>query len=268
MLFNILKLFGLDLPAKIAAARLELERRVEDAAAQVKQAAATAAELVILYVLAALAALLAIGVGLIALYRYITFTYGEFYGFASVGGLLVIVAAILLAAALSTGKSWARASADMSRMRRERALADAASARAERAAEAMAAAALVEQSRHEGEARAVEARRGEAKMAGAAPYQSGLASAPLKRIDSASDLIEPLTFLLSRVLKFPSIGNPFLDELVGHLRVAARETTDEAIEGTASTLRYGSRSTLVVVLGGATFLGWLLARHGRVAPGR
>jgi hypothetical protein len=262
MLFKILKLFGLDVPARIAAARQDLERRVEDAAGQVKQAAAMAAMLAVLYALAALAALVACAVGLIALYRYVALTYGEFYGFAAVGGLLIIVAGILFAAALASGKSWARASAAATRMRRERALADATGARAQRMANATAAAALVEQSRHEAETRLVETRRAEARSADPRTYQSGLANVPPLRADNAGDLVEPLAFLLSRMVTFPSTGNPALDELVGHLRVAARETTDEAIEGAARTVRYGSRSTLVVVLGGATLLGWLLARRG------
>jgi hypothetical protein len=42
MLFKILNLFGLDVPAKIAAARAEFDYRVEDAAAYAKQATLTA----------------------------------------------------------------------------------------------------------------------------------------------------------------------------------------------------------------------------------
>jgi hypothetical protein len=38
MLFKILNLFGIDVPAKIAAARAEFDHRVEDAAAYAKQA--------------------------------------------------------------------------------------------------------------------------------------------------------------------------------------------------------------------------------------
>jgi hypothetical protein len=41
MLFKVLNLFGLDVPAKIAAARTELEHRVEDAADYAKQATLT-----------------------------------------------------------------------------------------------------------------------------------------------------------------------------------------------------------------------------------
>jgi hypothetical protein len=43
MLFEILKLFGLDVPAKIAAARTEFEHWVEDAADYAKQATLIAA---------------------------------------------------------------------------------------------------------------------------------------------------------------------------------------------------------------------------------
>jgi len=253
MIFKILKLIGLDVPARIAEVRADLERRVEDAAGQVKQAASMAATIAVLYALAGVAALFACIVGLIALFRYVDLTYGEFYGFAAVGGLLVILAGILIAAAMAQAKSWTKTAARASQTRHEHALADASAARAEQATQAMATASLADQTRHETAAHL---------------YDANAAGSPAARMESASDLVEPLAFLLSRAMKFPSTGNPVLDEVVGHLRVAARETTDEAIEGAARTVRDGSRGTLVMVLGSATFLGWLLARHGHLASSR
>jgi hypothetical protein len=77
---------------------------------------------------------------------------------------------------------------------------------------------------------------------------------------SAADLVEPLSLILSRVVKFPATGNPLLDELLGHLRGSAHGVVDEAVDGVASTVRYGERPTLVGVLGSAVLVGWLLAR--------
>jgi hypothetical protein len=81
---------------------------------------------------------------------------------------------------------------------------------------------------------------------------------------SATDLVEPLAFLLSKVVKYPSVGNPVIDELIGHLRSTAHGTTDEAISRrAANVIRHGDRANLVVVLTGAALIGWLLSHHSR-----
>jgi hypothetical protein len=74
-------------------------------------------------------------------------------------------------------------------------------------------------------------------------------------------LVEALTLILSKMVKFPTTGNPPLDELLVHLRGSARGVADEAVEGVVHAVRYGERSKLVAALGGAIFIGWLLARH-------
>jgi hypothetical protein len=91
-----------------------------------------------------------------------------------------------------------------------------------------------------------------------APSPASFAGAPA---DSAGDLIEPLAFLLGKYVKFPALGYPVLDELVGNLRMTARGTADEAVERAANFVRYGERSQLLILLGGAAFAGWLLARQ-------
>jgi hypothetical protein len=63
------------------------------------------------------------------------------------------------------------------------------------------------------------------------------------------------------MVKFPTTGNPPLDELLVHLRGSARGVADEAVEGVVHAVRYGERPKLVAALGGAIFIGWLLARH-------
>ena len=52
-----------------------------------------------------------------------------------------------------------------------------------------------------------------------------------------------------------------LDELVENLGAAARGTADEAVARAANLVRYGDRQQLLVLLGGAAFVGWLLARQ-------
>jgi hypothetical protein len=79
--------------------------------------------------------------------------------------------------------------------------------------------------------------------------------------EPASDLFEPLAFLLAKYIKYPALGHPVLDELVGDLRATARGTADEAVERAANLVRHGDPNQLLVLLGGAAFVGWLLARQ-------
>jgi hypothetical protein len=81
------------------------------------------------------------------------------------------------------------------------------------------------------------------------------------RPEPARDLLEPLAFLLSKHIRYPALGNPVLDEFVGSLRTTARGAADEAVERAANLVRYGNRGQLVVLLGGAAFVGWWLARQ-------
>ena len=96
MLFEILKALGLDIPAKIDALKANFDQRVEQTTAQVSKVAQQAAVLAALYTLAAVAALLAIGVGLVALYLRVAEAYGVYAG-------LGVVCAILLAVAVTLG---------------------------------------------------------------------------------------------------------------------------------------------------------------------
>jgi hypothetical protein len=79
--------------------------------------------------------------------------------------------------------------------------------------------------------------------------------------DSASDLIEPLAFLLGKYVRYPALGHSVLDDLVAKLRVSARGPADEAVERAANLMRHGDRSQLFILLGGAAFIGWLLSRQ-------
>ena len=68
---------------------------------------------------------------------------------------------------------------------------------------------------------------------------------------------------LSKFVKYPSIGNPAVDELIGNLRATAHGTADEAIACAAKVIRHGDRTNLIVVLAGAAFVGWLMTHHSR-----
>jgi hypothetical protein len=224
MLFKILKLFGLDVSAKMAAAKSEIEQRVEDVADYAKQATQTAAVIAALSAAAGVFVAMAVAVGLFALYREVAESYGVNAGLGVVAAVLVAATLILLLIARTKGNA-------LSKLR----IFAPSSPLATSADSALA--------------------------APPAPIQARPPAEYAVPDNSADDLIEPLSFLLAKYVKFPALGHPVLDELVGNLRTSARGTADEAVERAANLVRYGDRTQLLIILGGATFVGWLLARH-------
>jgi uncharacterized membrane protein len=229
MLFKILMLFGIDLPATIARARVGIEERFDLAKDDLEQEGRTAAVLTLLFLLAIVAAISAFGVGLIALYRWVSIIYGEFYGYAVIGSILCCVAVALFAGFISKWNSWPGDSASRAAAKRL----ELAQVRAERIA--MATAAIegpdLPHSRQPSEA------------------------------DTASDLINPLVSAFSGMTKLPAMRNPVMDELFTHLRSSARGVAGETVDGLVRTVRHGDRGQVFAALGSAIFVGWLLGRN-------
>ncbi len=225
MLFKLLKLFGLDIPAKVAAAKSTIEQRAEEVADFAKEVTQTAAVITVLSVFAGISAAMALGVGLLEVYRLVAESFGVNTGLGVIAGVLVAAALILLLIA------WAKEQS-LSNRRIFKPLSPSPSA-VFSSAPAVAA---------EGPALASPA-------AGEPPPET------------ARDLLEPLAFLLSKYLRYPALENPVLDEFVGSLRTTARGAADEVVERAANLVRYGNRGQLLVLLGGAAFVGWLLARQ-------
>ena len=111
MLFKILKLFGLDVRAEIAAVKGQIEQRVDELAVRAKQTALASAVIVALSTLAGLFCTLAMGVGLIELYRVEAAAYGVDGALAIIAAVLVGGALILLGAAWMMGRSLSSARA-------------------------------------------------------------------------------------------------------------------------------------------------------------
>jgi uncharacterized membrane protein len=250
MLFKTLKLFGLDVPAKIEAAKASLERRIEQATDHVKEVAQEAAVIAAVSVIALITAVMTVVVGLIALYFWVANTYGMFAGFGVVGGILLIVTIALAATAAVKARSMASAGTRSERYAAAPVIASADPDMIESAAIAEAAA-----SHSHSE-----------PLAGVAPRVTVHVTPPASERterSSARDLIDPLTYLLPKVMRFPTMGNPAVDELIGNLAVTARGTADEAVDRAATVIRQGSRANLVLVLTGAGMVGFMLARHSR-----
>jgi Putative Actinobacterial Holin-X, holin superfamily III len=208
-----------------------VEERFDLAKDSVEQAVQTASVLALLFFLAGLAALSAFGVGLVALYRWVSSNYGQFYGFAAVGAVLLFIAVVMLASAISKATSW-------SGERRNRVAAkkiELAEARTERI------------------------------IAAKEAFQEPALPPPQATSETIrpSDLIEPLGWALSRTIKLPTMGNPAMDELLARLQSSARGVLDETVEGLTRAVRYGDRPQLFAALGGAMFVGWFLGRHNQ-----
>jgi hypothetical protein len=223
MLFKILKLFGLDVQAKVDAAKALIEERAAEVADRAKHTALSAALIVALSTFAGLFLTMAIGVGLLALYHTEEAAFGMNVALGIVATVLVVATLILLTVALVVGKS-------LSAKQAPKLPNDVATP-------------------------AVAAVAPPARVPPPAVLQSESAV-------SAADFIEPVAALLARYVKFPVLGYPVLNEVVGRLRVTAHGTTEEAVERAANIVRYGDRGQLFMLLGGAAVAGWWLARHG------
>jgi hypothetical protein len=231
MLFETLKLLGLDVRAKIAQARTEFEQRADLARARVAHAAATASVIALLFAIAAVAGLSAVAVGLSALFTWVSGSYGQFYAYGVVGGVLAILCAIFGAIGILEARSW---SFEPSTSPSKPAVADDVSSELPTVedAEAM-------------------------EHLGATPH------AVFARPSSSTSgraLSQPLALILSKIVRLPVTGNPVVDDMITALREPARTVAEDAIDSAADVIRYGERHKLIAALGTAMFVGWLLER--------
>jgi hypothetical protein len=229
MLFKVLKLFGFDVRAEVEAVKNRINQRVEDIAEHAKHVALSTALIIALSTFAGLFLTMAIGVGLIALYQTEAATYGVNLALGVVATVLVVATLILIIAAWLLGRSLSR--------KRSPELRD----RAPQLRDDVTTPAVVPA----------------APLVGV-PVPAAFESEP---VDSTGDFMEPLAFLLAKYVKFPALGHPVLDEVIGNLRVTSRGTAEEAVERAAKLVRYGDRGQLYILLGGAVVTGWLLARQ-------
>jgi hypothetical protein len=105
MLFKLLKLFGLDVRAEIAAVKGEITRRVDDVTDRARQIALGAAVIGGLAMFAGLLFVTAIGVGLFALYRVTEAAYGADAALGILAAVLVGAMLILLGIAAIVARS-------------------------------------------------------------------------------------------------------------------------------------------------------------------
>ena len=227
MFFKLLKLAGLDVNAKIAELKAELAFKAEQASENVTHKARALAMVAGLFWCAGIMALLALIVGLAALYKWGEIHYGLFTGFSLVAGLLVALTAILVRVAVSIARQSATAP-PVWRMVRDT------------APPTQTARQVTEN----------ELRTAQGFVS--PPYQSQTAK--------PEALVEPLIVLVGQYLRPPETGYRALDDLMRQIGSRAQGTTEEAVARGSELVRNGNRATMLSVLGAATLFGFLLAR--------
>lgn len=245
MLFQILRLLGFDLSAKIDAAAAALELRADQVADHVKHIARDAAVIAALSASATLTGAMAAGVGLIALYRWIAETAGADAALEVDGALLLVLTGVLAAAAIIKS----RISFPTKGLKIPRSPDHAES-------EGAAPAALLKTDMTDSGAGRRRPREAEALDRPTTGKREA-------RFSSESDVLEPLAFFLSKVVQSPNGANTLVDELIGSVRASDEGTPEEAIGRAADVIRHGDRKDLVIILTGAAFVGWLLTRQPR-----
>jgi hypothetical protein len=228
MFFKLLKLAGLDINAKIAELKADLAFKAEQASEQVTRKARAMAMVAGVLWCAGIFALLALIVGLFALYKWGEIHYGVFTGLTFAGVLLTVLTTILVLAAL-----W-----------------------------------MVRQSASEqsvwhivGESTSFPKATRQVGDAGQDEMGEGFVPPPYRTSTAKpEDLVEPLIALLGQYLRPPQTGYQAIDDLLGQIGSRARGATEEAVARGSDLVRNGNRATMLSVLGAATLFGFLLAR--------
>jgi hypothetical protein len=233
MFFKLLKLAGIDVNAKIAELKADLEFKAQKVSEHASFKARNLALIAGLFLCASTFVLFALIVGLVALYHWAELRYGPYTGLGLVAGTLLILAALCVGVALS----YTNSRPDEPPLRR------------------------IVLSSPPRRAQSIPSGRAE-RFDPAPPYQS----APFR----GEDLVEPLLVLLGPYLRFPATGHSPIDNFLSQIGTKAEGTTNEAVGRAADLVRNGNRATMLSVLGAATLFGWLIARgasHSHSARG-
>jgi ElaB/YqjD/DUF883 family membrane-anchored ribosome-binding protein len=237
LLLNLLKAFGLDIPARVAELKARIEQRVEDAADQAVHVVQDIAVTVALVCCAAITALAAIAVGLVALARWVADLYGPFAGLAAVGGLLLLVTVILAVVAVRRPRS----------ARRVKSPAEVLQSAAKRSAT------YADAARRLHAAQAEPAQAGGLTSAAASTPQGGAGS-------SMGDFGKLIGFLLPLLISAaPASGGGLMGTLSAAWRSGAHRAAGETLEGAAKMIREGDRTNLLAAVGAAVLFGWLVS---------
>jgi len=228
MLASVLRLIGLDKAQK--AFKLALEEKAHEAVDDVKGVIVRMVVVAALAVAAAIFALLAVITGLLDLYEWMEPTYGIFLALSIVGGVLAVIALVLISAAmiLSRGKLGSEKSTATPKT--------------------------------------IEVPPSPLPLS-VTPVS--VTPAPVDSVDSpasatssatAGDMIEPFLSVVKRYAHSPRTGSAPVDDFIRQMEPRVELATKEAVTRAATLVQTGDRAAMLAVLGAAMAFGWLLVK--------
>lgn len=231
MLASVIRLIGLDKTQE--AFKLALEEKAHAAVDDVKGVVVRMVVVAALAVAAAIFALLAVITGLLDLYEWMEPTYGIFLALSIVGGVLAVIALVLIGAAMILsrgGPSNEKSTATP---------------------------------------KTIEVPSSPVPLSVTpAPVdfvEFAASAAP------AGDMIEPFLSVVKRYAEIPCTGSAPVDDFIRQMEPRVELATKKAVTRAATLVQTGDRATMLAVLGAAMAFGWLLvkaANHPSVVSNR
>ena len=230
MLASVLRLIGLDKAQE--ALKLTLEEKAQEAVDDVKGVVVRMVVVATLAVAAAIFALLAVIIGLLDLYEWMEPTYGIFLALSIVGGVLAVIALVLISAAmiLSRGRSGSEKGTTTPKT--------------------------------------VEVPSSSVPLSVAPPVDSVVSPASAASAATAGDMIAPFLFVVKRFAHTPRTGSAPVDDFIRQMEPRVELATKEAVTRAATLVQTGDRATMLAVLGAAMASGWLLVRIAKASDSK
>jgi hypothetical protein len=235
MLLQLLSVFGLDVEARLADVRSRLELRFEQATGELQRAALDVAQTAIMAAAAGVAAAAAIGVGLVALYRWVAEFEGAYVALGVVAAVLVVLSIILaIAAGMRTRSIRRRRRPPVSSPGVERSI------RANTQSDAKSDAKSDDNA-------------GGARLPSPVPAAASARPAP-----GAAVWSELAAFVLPLLMRMPAGDGA---ALAARLRERGSGSLHSALHASANFVREGERGNLVLAVAGAMLAGWLMSHR-------
>jgi hypothetical protein len=222
MLASVLRLSGLDKAQE--AFKLTLEEKAHEAVDDAKGVVVRMVVVAALAVAAAIFALLALITGLLELYEWMEPTYGIFLALGIVGGVLAVIALVLISAAMILNRG--RAGSE----------------------------------KGTATPKSIEVPPRPLPLSVTpAPVDSVDSPASATSAATAGDMIEPFLSVV-KYAHIPRTGSAPVDDFIRQMEPRVELATKEAVTRAATLVQTGDRATMLAVLGAAMALGWLLVK--------
>jgi hypothetical protein len=223
MLASVLRLIGLDKAQE--AFKLTLEEKAHEAVDDVKGVVMRMVVVAALAFAAAIFLLLAVITGLLDLYEWMEPTYGIFLALSIVGGVLAVIALVLISAAMILSRG--RPSNEKSTTT----------------------------------PKTIEVPSSPVPLSATpAPVDSVDSPASATSAATAGDMIEPFLSVVKRYAEIPGTGSAPVDDFIRQMEPRIELATKEAVTRAATLVQTGDRATMLAVLGAAMAVGWLLVK--------